>query len=326
MRIKNIKRFFPTRNKNKTDIIDFTTMEELNPDFSMEHMKNSYQSIPIPSELKNKVQVAIQKEKKESMKNRFIKYTKVAGISLAASMLTIIVLANSNTTISYAMEKLPIIGEITKVVNFRTYSDQTKDFQANIDVPQIEDDGNETIKDAVDIVNKSVEEYTDDLIAQYEEDMKASNGKGNYAMDTSYKVVNDTDSIFTLRIDTVVAMAGTNSYSKFYHINKKTGEVFDLKDVFAENTDYVTLLSDNMKKQMVENMAKDEMISYFYGLEDVGDLNFVAIKPDQNFYFSPDGELVLVFDKYEIAPGYMGEVEFTIPSDVINDVQLLTID
>ncbi len=30
-----------------------------------------------------------------------------------------------------------------------------------------------------------------------------------------------------------------------------------------------------------------------------------------------NGELVIVFSEYEVAPGYMGTVSFTIPSDVL---------
>lgn len=323
MKKKNLNNITPINtNASNKEVIDFTTMEDVDNTLPLKDLKNKYQNTPIPQELKNGVAAAIEKGKKKTMLNRLLKYTKAGGVSVAAAVLTITILANANPAISYAMEKIPIIGNITKVVTFRTYSDQTKDFQANIEVPQIEADGNENIKDAVTQVNKSVEEYTDELIAQYEGDMKASNGEGNYVMDTSYKVINDTDNILTLRIDTVVAMGGSNSFSKFYHINKKTGNVFELKDVFKESSDYVTLISDNIKEQMADQMAKDENLTYFYNMEEVEEWNFEAIKPDQNFYFNTKGEVVIVFDKYEVAPGYMGEVEFTIPGEITNDAMI----
>ena len=37
---------------------------------------------------------------------------------------------------------------------------------------------------------------------------------------------------------------------------------------------------------------------------------------EQSFYWNADGDLVLVFDEYAVAAGYMGMVEFTIPQDV----------
>lgn len=47
---------------------------------------------------------------------------------------------------------------------------------------------------------------------------------------------------------------------------------------------------------------------------------FEAISPDENFYISESGALTLVFDKYEVAPGYMGALEFEIPTEEIRDV------
>ena len=45
--------------------------------------------------------------------------------------------------------------------------------------------------------------------------------------------------------------------------------------------------------------------------------NFSEITGEENFYISQDGKLTLVFDEYTVAPGYMGVVEFEIPTEVI---------
>ena len=45
-----------------------------------------------------------------------------------------------------------------------------------------------------------------------------------------------------------------------------------------------------------------------------------AVGPDQNFYFNEDGNIVLVFDEYAVAPGSMGMPEFTIPASVTRDL------
>ena len=47
---------------------------------------------------------------------------------------------------------------------------------------------------------------------------------------------------------------------------------------------------------------------------------FTTIKADQNFYITEEGKLVIVFDEYEVAPGYMGIVEFEIPTEVLADI------
>ena len=41
---------------------------------------------------------------------------------------------------------------------------------------------------------------------------------------------------------------------------------------------------------------------------------FQSIEDDQSFYINNSGQLVIVFDEYEVAPGSMGMPEFVIPS------------
>ena len=48
--------------------------------------------------------------------------------------------------------------------------------------------------------------------------------------------------------------------------------------------------------------------------------NFKSIKEDQNFYLNEDGQIVICFDEYEVAPGYMGLVQFTIDNSVVSDI------
>lgn len=44
---------------------------------------------------------------------------------------------------------------------------------------------------------------------------------------------------------------------------------------------------------------------------------FKKIKPNQNFYINKQHPLVIAFDKYEVAQGYMGLVEFKILTKLI---------
>ena len=46
--------------------------------------------------------------------------------------------------------------------------------------------------------------------------------------------------------------------------------------------------------------------------DDFTSARFESIDEDEKFYINEDEQAVIVFDKYEIAPGYMGFVEFVI--------------
>ena len=54
--------------------------------------------------------------------------------------------------------------------------------------------------------------------------------------------------------------------------------------------------------------AEDPDASFFHD-----EFAFTSISEDQLFYLNENGEPVVVFEKYAIAPGYMGMPEFTVP-------------
>jgi hypothetical protein len=62
---------------------------------------------------------------------------------------------------------------------------------------------------------------------------------------------------------------------------------------------------------MQDQMAADENKIYFIK-SDEEPSGFDKITDDTNFYINDDGNVVIVFDEYEVAPGYMGVVEFTL--------------
>ena len=117
---------------------------------------------------------------------------------------------------------------LQKVVTLRTYEDKTNHFEAKVDIPEIDS--------APEAVNRSIEDYANELIAQYEKDLRASQGEGNYSLTSTYKVVTDTDRYLCLRIDTTLVMASGTEYTKVFTIDKTTGDIISLSDLFKNQT------------------------------------------------------------------------------------------
>ena len=67
---------------------------------------------------------------------------------------------------------------------------------------------------------------------------------------------------------------------------------------------------------MRDQMAADENIIYWVDDPDMGDENFRQIAENQDFYVNTDGHVVICFNEYEVAPGYMGCVEFVLADTV----------
>lgn len=91
-----------------------------------------------------------------------------------------------------------------------------------------------------------------------------------------------------------------------------------LKDLFREDANFKKIISDNIKEQMKKRMEEDENLTYWIDSE-VPEWDFKSINDDTTFYINEKGKLVIVFDEYEVAPGFMGVQEFEIPTEIIKD-------
>lgn len=290
-------------------------------DERLSKMNQEYHEIPIPAELRNRVNAGIRAAKKERKRNKTIVFTKTAGGAVAAALIAITVMANSGANIAHAMAKIPVIGAIAEVVTFREYQDSTNQMYADVKVPEVEvknEDGTVN-QESTDAINRSIQEYTDEIIAQYQADVEAADGQGYQAVDLDYQVITDSERLFSIRFDKLVIMASGEETVKIYHIDKKTGELINLSGIFKEGVNYIDPISENIRKQMKEQMAADENVTYWLD-SDTPEWDFKSITADTTFYVNEEGRLVIVFDEGEVAPMSMGSVEFTIPTEVIQDI------
>lgn len=119
--------------------------------------------------------------------------------------------------------------------------------------------------------------------------------------------------ILSFVIDTYTYTGGANGISRkdYYNIDVKGNKTINLDDLFKEGSDYKTIINDEINKQIEEQVATGEKV-YFEGEE-----GFKTIDEAQTFFIDKDGNLVITFQMYEIAPRYMGHPEFKIPKSSI---------
>lgn len=221
---------------------------------------------------------------------------------IAAALALFAAVPNVSPTAAAALAEVPGLGAIVEIVTFRRYTCDDGHRSADITVPELGGG------DGAQEINDEVQAYTGQLIARFKEACQAEMGEeGYYGLDVASSVVTDTDKWFTLRIDATETRASGYQFSRFYHIDKATGGAVTLRDLFRKDADYVTALSGEVRRQMGERDQGGE--TYFPE-------EFSAISPEQDFYWNADGDLVLVFDGYSVAPGSMGMPEFTIPATV----------
>ena len=114
---------------------------------------------------------------------------------------------------------------------------------------------------------------------------------------------------------------GSQSYAKDFSVwIKKSGKTNHSEKICSKKgSGYIDRISDNIKEQMRAQMKENADVTYFVDDEN-NKFNFKSISNKTNFYVNEKGKLTLVFDKYEVAPGYMGMVEFSIPTGEIVDM------
>ena len=71
------------------------------------------------------------------MKRVWVKGLKIVAGCAAAFVIGVTVLANAGENVAYAMQDIPVIGDLAKLVTFRTYEDESNNFAAKIEIPEI---------------------------------------------------------------------------------------------------------------------------------------------------------------------------------------------
>ena len=240
-------------------------------------------------------------------KNRPFVVRRYLGAVSAAAVAIVLLLPNTSAAMADTMSSLPLVGPLFEVITVRTYQQGEGKNQISISAPQISQSGEGT---GAGEINQEVDAYIDQLIDEYEQSV---NKDGYYDLDVTWEVVTNTQRWFTLKISSDLVMASGNHQEQYYHIDVPSGQRKRLSDLFPQDYDYVEAISAELKQQMRERMeANEKEIYWLEGIAQLGTWYFDEISPDQDFFFDEQGNIVIPFDKYEVAPGSTGSPRFTL--------------
>ena len=288
----------------------------------MGNWKKEYEEIKVPENMKERMEASIARAKKDKRKVKKVKLWKTCT-SAAAVLAIVLVLPNTSQTAAAAMQQIPLLGNLFKITTVREYQVDEERNMANVKVPQVEtqntEDGEaadqgtvEQAKATADAINFDIEEETNKLIDEFKESMKNEEGYQDIYIDS--KVLTDNDRLFSLELILYQGAGSGYEQHKHYTVDKLTGKELTLKDLCGD--DYVNTISEEVKEQMRAQMAADETVKYWLDDPDVPEWNFDKIAEDQDFYVDAEGHVVICFNEYDVAPGSMGCVEFTMPQTV----------
>ena len=286
----------------------------------MEDWKKEYDNIKVPEEMREKLEQSINRAKEEKKRMKKITLYKTFG-SMAAVLAIVLILPNTSQTAAAAMQQIPLLGNLFKVVTVRDYQVNEERNNADVKVPQVEVDtaddnaDSDTVAQArasADAINFDINEETNKLIEEFKESLKNEEGYQSLYIDSNVKL--DTDNLFSLELILYQGAGSGYEQHKHYTVDKKTGKELSLKDLCGD--DYIDTISEEIKTQMREQMAADETVQYWLDDPEVEEWNFDKIAEDQDFYVNEDGHIVVCFNEYDVAPGSMCCVEFTLNETV----------
>lgn len=283
-------------------------------DDKLKKLQQQYEDVQIPKELESMIEQNLQRKPKKKRKMPIVLSTAAAAALLFTASL------NTSPAMAKNLADVPVLGPVVQVLTFVEYEVDEETFDADIKVPKLLGSSNE-----IEALNAKYAAEGKALYEQFQADMAELEeiGGGHLSVNSGYIVETDTDELLSFGRYVEMAMASSSTVMQYTTIDKQVETVITLPSLFKDDS-YVAIISNYIENEMrnIMNETNGEETywvdgtQWYDGTFDV----FKEISPDQNFFITPAGKLVIAFDKYEVAPGYMGLATFEIPTTLIADV------
>ena len=289
----------------------------------LEAMKERYDRIRIPEELGIMIQQEIEKSRKQQEQKRRTGSSRsfkriIHSMAAAAAVVCILFTTALNTSpvLAKEAEQLPVIGPLARILTFRTYETEKDDIAVSVEIPTIEMIAADT-GITVDEINQEIldccNRYADEALQRAEEYRTAFLETGgtleewaehNIKITVDYEIKQQGSDYLSFVVRGTESWTTAYSESRYYNLDLRTGEAVTLMDILGDG--YVELIDESIRKQIAERQEKGET---FFTAEEGG---YAGVSEDVKFYINENNRPVIVFEKYEIAPGSSGEIEFVV--------------
>ena len=276
-----------------------------------ERARARYAQTPVPEELSFAVASAIRTGSRRRRAGRGLRRGLTGGLAACACF---VLLVNANPTFARAVSDVPVLGGLARVFTVSEYTIDDRDRLIDVRLPALELPSSTDLEQRI---NTEIRARIDQVLQEAEDRVRATRDAfvstgGNpeefipvvITVDYDIKCQNEQYLSFVLTKTETVASAYTEVYT--YNIDLEAGREVTLRDLLGP--DYVALANAAVEAGIAAHEAADPDATYFHD-----EIGFTSIDEDQAFYINEAGNPVILFEKYEIAPGYMGQPEFEVP-------------
>lgn len=273
-----------------------------------EILKEIHEKTPIPVDLDNKINQAIYRG---SHSKRKFPYKK-SLISIAACFAMFVLLLNTNSAFAETMFDIPILNTICRVFTFREYEFEDNKKIMSVKIPNISNTGNTDLENRINYqIRKTIQDAVDEFEIRAQEFYDAFVSTGGkkedfipIEIDINYEIKSSSDEHVSFIIKKFETSASAYQDTYYYNIDLISGREITIKDLLGPN--YKEIVAKQIEEQ-IEKLDEDRK---FYLFDDVNISDLIT--PNSNFYINADNNIVIVFNKYEIAAGAAGMFEFVI--------------
>ncbi len=283
-----------------------------------EQARRLHNRIPVPQALESRVQSALSQAQyadAHSYTARRPGWGRAVTYVAAGMCAMFVLLLNVSAPFAFALQDVPVLGDVARVFTFRSYEEQTDAYALKVNIPAIENSGNSALEDRI---NLEIRQKIQDVVEQAEQNARvyqkaylATGGDPDemfrMEIDVDYTIKCSSGSILSFVITSSESQGYYFSEQFTYNIDLQTGKDITLAQLFGPQ--YKDVINQSVCEQIAERMQENEDFHYFIGPDDEG---FQGIADNQAFYINDRQNVVIVFEKYAIAPGFMGVQEFEI--------------
>lgn len=279
-------------------------------DERFERARARYYDVALPPELDFAVASALRAGERKRAKRKALRR---GGTSLAACCACFALLVNVSPAFARAVYEVPVLGGLARVITVTRYTVEDRDHLIDVRLPAIENTGDTDLEQRMNLeIRTRIDAVLAEAEARAREAREAYVATGGVEddfipiiIDVDYDVTcrNGQYLSFVLTKTETIASAYTELYC--YNIDLETGRELSLSDLLGP--DWKAIANAAVRAGIAARSGVGEN-SYFDGSNGVP--GFESVADDQQFYLNTQGNPVVVFEKYEIAPGYMGIQEF----------------
>lgn len=249
---------------------------------------------------------------KKIRKKKAVRTMGIAVAAISIFSLGLGVGVNANPVFAETVSGIPVLREIAEIFTIEEQHEENSVYATDVKIPAIEGIAEKKLQDKInDLVktqiDSAVEETKAEMQAEKEMWLRLGGKEEDYMVQEiiiDYEVYSLTEKYVSFAVFKTETSASAYSVHSYYNYDLETGEALTLEAILGK--DYETIANEQVLAGIAERSKEKD--AYFFE----GEEGFNGVTKDQAFYINEAGNPVIVFNKYEIAPGYMGVQEFEI--------------